>query len=163
MARFEKPSDVARCSFCGKTQQQVGKLIAGPGVYICNECIDLCNDIIEEEGARSRPPEGPTSFGEAGASRVPGRLDAGSGRRVIVARLAADLREWTDWYVAAHVLGRVLGLFEDMPFSTVREVFWTDNALGNGLHDVLLALVRGGVLDRRGEPDEQFRWRGDAP
>ena len=59
MARFEKPSDVAKCSFCGKTQQQVGKLIAGPGVYICNECIDLCNDIIEEEGARSRPPEGP--------------------------------------------------------------------------------------------------------
>ena len=57
----------------------------------------------------------------------------------------------------------VPGLFEDMPFSTLREVFCTDNALGNGLHDVLLALVRGGVLDRRGEPDEQFRWRGDEP
>ena len=37
------------CSFCGKTQRQVRKLIAGPGVYICDECIDLCNEIVEEE------------------------------------------------------------------------------------------------------------------
>jgi ATP-dependent Clp protease ATP-binding subunit ClpX len=37
------------CSFCGKHQHQVGKLIAGPGVYICNECIDLCAQIIAEE------------------------------------------------------------------------------------------------------------------
>ena len=37
------------CSFCGKNQNEVKKLIAGPSVYICNECIDLCNDIIKEE------------------------------------------------------------------------------------------------------------------
>ena len=37
------------CSFCGKNQNEVRKLIAGPSVYICNECIDLCNDIILEE------------------------------------------------------------------------------------------------------------------
>src|SRR5699024_7822739 len=37
------------CSFCGKTQDQVKKIIAGPGVYICNECIDLCKDILDEE------------------------------------------------------------------------------------------------------------------
>jgi ATP-dependent Clp protease ATP-binding subunit ClpA len=37
------------CSFCGKSQKQVKKLIAGPGVYICNECIDLCNEIVAEE------------------------------------------------------------------------------------------------------------------
>ncbi len=41
--------DLLKCSFCGKTQKQVKKLIAGPGVYICDECIDLCNEIIEEE------------------------------------------------------------------------------------------------------------------
>ena len=41
--------DVVKCSFCGKTQQQVIKLIAGPGVYICDQCIDLCNQIVEEE------------------------------------------------------------------------------------------------------------------
>jgi ATP-dependent Clp protease ATP-binding subunit ClpX len=42
-------ADLLKCSFCGKTQKQVKKLIAGPGVYICDECIDLCHEIIEEE------------------------------------------------------------------------------------------------------------------
>ena len=42
-------SDLLKCSFCGQSQKQVLKLIAGPGVYICNECIDLCNEIIDEE------------------------------------------------------------------------------------------------------------------
>lgn len=37
------------CSFCGKSQQQVKKLIAGPGVFICDECIDLCSEILAEE------------------------------------------------------------------------------------------------------------------
>lgn len=49
MAKFVEGSEVVKCSFCGKSQKQVKKLIAGPGVYICDECIDLCNDIIEEE------------------------------------------------------------------------------------------------------------------
>ena len=44
-----KKSDFLKCSFCGKSQNQVRKLIAGPGVYICDECIDLCNEIIDEE------------------------------------------------------------------------------------------------------------------
>ncbi|GCF94491.1 ATP-dependent Clp protease ATP-binding subunit ClpX [Enterococcus florum] len=41
--------DTVRCSFCGKTQEEVKKIVAGPGVYICNECIDLCKEIIDEE------------------------------------------------------------------------------------------------------------------
>ena len=49
MAKFGDGGDLLKCSFCGKSQKQVKKLIAGPGVYICDECIDLCNDIIEEE------------------------------------------------------------------------------------------------------------------
>src|SRR6202165_386494 len=49
MTRIGETSDLLKCSFCGKTQKQVKKLIAGPGVYICDECIDLCNDIIAEE------------------------------------------------------------------------------------------------------------------
>ncbi len=44
-----KKEDFLRCSFCGKSKSQVKKLIAGPGVYICNECVELCNEIIEEE------------------------------------------------------------------------------------------------------------------
>ena len=49
MARIGDGGDLLKCSFCGKSQKQVKKLIAGPGVYICDECIDLCNEIIEEE------------------------------------------------------------------------------------------------------------------
>ncbi len=55
-----------RCSFCGKTQDQVDKLIAGDGVYICNECVKLCNDIIDEEGG---------SFEEEGLPAATGRKE----------------------------------------------------------------------------------------
>ncbi len=51
MAKFGDSGELLKCSFCGKSQKQVKKLIAGPGVYICDECIDLCNEIIEEEFA----------------------------------------------------------------------------------------------------------------
>ncbi|ANY23188.1 MULTISPECIES: ATP-dependent Clp protease ATP-binding subunit ClpX [Gordonia] len=53
MARIGDGGDLLKCSFCGKSQKQVKKLIAGPGVYICDECIDLCNEIIEEELAEN--------------------------------------------------------------------------------------------------------------
>jgi len=49
VARIGDGGDLLKCSFCGKSQKQVKKLIAGPGVYICDECIDLCNEIIEDE------------------------------------------------------------------------------------------------------------------
>ncbi|QIM21285.1 ATP-dependent Clp protease ATP-binding subunit ClpX [Phycicoccus sp. HDW14] len=62
MARVGETSDLLKCSFCGKSQKQVKKLIAGPGVYICDECIDLCNEIIEEELAES---------GELGLDELP--------------------------------------------------------------------------------------------
>jgi ATP-dependent Clp protease ATP-binding subunit ClpX len=53
LTKIGEGSDLLKCSFCGKSQKQVKKLIAGPGVYICDECIDLCNEIIEEELATS--------------------------------------------------------------------------------------------------------------
>ncbi|MDT3767457.1 ATP-dependent Clp protease ATP-binding subunit ClpX [Gleimia hominis] len=49
MTRFADSGELLKCSFCGKSQKQVLKLIGGPGVYICNECIELCNDLIQEE------------------------------------------------------------------------------------------------------------------
>ncbi|MGB0147641.1 MAG: ATP-dependent Clp protease ATP-binding subunit ClpX, partial [Ilumatobacteraceae bacterium] len=52
-AKFGDSGELLKCSFCGKSQKQVKKLIAGPGVYICDECIDLCNEIIEEELSES--------------------------------------------------------------------------------------------------------------
>ena len=72
-------SDLLKCSFCGKSQKQVKKLIAGPGVYICDECIDLCNEIIEEEL---------TDGGDLGLDELPdlpahglGRMSLAAGRR----------------------------------------------------------------------------------
>jgi len=53
VARIGDGADLLKCSFCGKSQKQVKKLIAGPGVYICDECIELCNEIIEEELAEA--------------------------------------------------------------------------------------------------------------
>jgi ATP-dependent Clp protease ATP-binding subunit ClpX len=49
MAIKEEGNDNLFCSFCGKNQKEVTKLIAGPAVYICDECIQLCSEIIEEE------------------------------------------------------------------------------------------------------------------
>ncbi|MCY4067947.1 MAG: ATP-dependent Clp protease ATP-binding subunit ClpX [Acidimicrobiaceae bacterium] len=60
MAKLGEGGELLKCSFCGKSQKQVKKLIAGPGVYICDECIDLCNEIIDEELAESSEED----FGE---------------------------------------------------------------------------------------------------
>ncbi len=49
MARLGDSTTLPKCSFCGKNQRQVRKLIAGPNIYICDECIELCNEILEEE------------------------------------------------------------------------------------------------------------------
>jgi ATP-dependent Clp protease ATP-binding subunit ClpX len=54
LGRRRDPSDQLQCSFCRKSQRQVRKLIAGPGVYICDECIELCNEILEEEQVQGR-------------------------------------------------------------------------------------------------------------
>jgi ATP-dependent Clp protease ATP-binding subunit ClpX len=68
MADREKSQGSLCCSFCGKSQKEVKKLIAGPGVYICDECIDLCNDIIQEERDRE-------VTGQQGAYKVPKPVD----------------------------------------------------------------------------------------
>ena len=54
MAKYDDPK-MLRCSFCDKPQDQVGRLVAGPGVYICDECIELCYEIIEEESSERSP------------------------------------------------------------------------------------------------------------
>lgn len=73
--------------------------------------------------------------------------------------LSEGLADWTDWDAAAFAVGRSLGIFgESETFAQVKGVFWTDNPLGNALHEVLLQLAAAGVLEQREEPDEQFRW-----
>ena len=54
LVRRRDPSDQSRCSFCGRRESRVERLIAGPGVYICDECIELCNEILEEERSQGR-------------------------------------------------------------------------------------------------------------
>jgi ATP-dependent protease Clp ATPase subunit len=65
------------CSFCNKSQSQIGKLVAGPGVYICNECIDLCNQIIAAE--LDRKPAEATEPGRAAGSQNPSTIKAWEG------------------------------------------------------------------------------------
>ncbi|EAO55248.1 ATP-dependent endopeptidase clp ATP-binding subunit clpX [Bacillus thuringiensis serovar israelensis ATCC 35646] len=57
MFKFNDEKGQLKCSFCGKTQTQVRKLVAGPGVYICDECIELCTEIVQEELAKDEEVE----------------------------------------------------------------------------------------------------------
>ena len=74
MARPSDGNEQLLCSFCGKSQRQVKKLIAGPGVYICDECIDLCNEIIDEELTDPGPARSRQPAQAAGDLRRPERL-----------------------------------------------------------------------------------------
>jgi hypothetical protein len=75
-----------------------------------------------------------------------------------MATLQESLNDWTDWDVAAFALGIALGVFEAGTFHRHKGVFWSNNNLGNGLHAALGALGDAGVLERRDEPDDQYRW-----
>ncbi|SDL88828.1 ATP-dependent Clp protease ATP-binding subunit ClpX [Corynebacterium mycetoides] len=75
MSVTQDSSDLLKCSFCGKSQKQVRKLIAGGGVYICDECIELCNEIIEEELAGVQEAESADSEKLPRPSEIVGFLD----------------------------------------------------------------------------------------
>lgn len=70
MAKNEKNEALLRCSFCGKSRDEVKKLIAGPTVYICNECIDLCNDIMKEEWEEEKNQAAPKVLQPKGIKRI---------------------------------------------------------------------------------------------
>ena len=70
MARFGAGREILKCSFCGKSQHQVTKIIAGPGVYICDECIALCNEIIVSETSGHDPVTPPTDGDVEAAARA---------------------------------------------------------------------------------------------
>lgn len=60
MARISDSSDMLKCSFCSKAQKQVSQLIAGPGVYICDECVGVCGEIIAEREAQAASAKEPS-------------------------------------------------------------------------------------------------------
>jgi hypothetical protein len=103
---------IARCSFCTKTNKEVTKLVAGPGVYICDECITLCNDIIANEG--DAPPK-KTDLGYAFAdwsdfmllSLLPGIARTA---RDVVDDLNAQVRRLRDRGVGWEQIGEALGI-----------------------------------------------------
>lgn len=72
--------------------------------------------------------------------------------------LRETLTEWCDWDEAATAYGRSLGIFDGADRRQVIQVVLSDNPLGGGLHAGMMALVEAGVVERREEPDEQFRW-----
>lgn len=72
--------------------------------------------------------------------------------------LSTTLREWTNWDSAGFHLGRALGLFDRPSRVETKHIFWTDNPTGNMLHAMLGELATSGILDRRDEPDDQYRW-----
>lgn len=92
------------CSFCGRAQDQVDKLIAGPGVYICNECVDLCRAILDEDSGSSVPDPSPDALApSAAAARIPVQLVERANRIARAERrLARELgREPTAGEIAA--------------------------------------------------------------
>ena len=94
MAKFGDGGELVKCSFCGKTQKQVKKLIAGPGVYICDECVDLCMDIRRAESSDAEAPE-PTSDQEMAKmkeERLAALNTARQSRREAVHRLDEAVR-----------------------------------------------------------------------
>ena len=68
-------NDRLKCSFCGKTQDQVKKLIAGPEVYICDECVELCNQILDEEFFEGKDKEGEAEGNSAEEKPIPKDLN----------------------------------------------------------------------------------------
>ena len=92
--KWSDDPDVLHCSFCGKSQKQTKKLIAGPGVYICDECIDLCNEIIAEE-----------LFGR------PVRVTLDLPHQLVVGTLYARLRAWAEEAPARGLPGLAADLF----------------------------------------------------
>jgi ATP-dependent Clp protease ATP-binding subunit ClpX len=84
-----------KCSFCGKSQEQVRKLIAGPGVYICDECVDLCNEILDEELYDSRPQPTPTPSKQENGERRKGKS------RIALGQLPKprEIKNYLDEYV----------------------------------------------------------------
>ena len=75
-------AELVNCSFCGKRQDEVRKLIGGPGVHICDECVDLCNDILAERG--DHEGESSTSADDRSPSRIPALIWLASGLLVVL-------------------------------------------------------------------------------
>src|SRR5437879_2769475 len=169
MARLGE-SDLVKCSFCGKSQKQVKKLIAGPGVYICDECIDLCNDIIEEELAESSEikfdelpkPKEISSFlddyviGQEHAKTILSvavyrhyqRVHTGAYHDPDVELAKSNILLWGPTGCGKTLLAQTLARMLNVPFATADATALTEAGyVGEDVENILLKLIQAADYD----------------
>jgi len=162
--------DLVKCSFCGKSQKQVKKLIAGPGVYICDECIDLCNDIIEEELAGDaevrfdelpKPPEidrflGDFVIGQDRAKKILSvavynhykRIQAGTGPDTDVELSKSNILLLGPTGCGKTLLAQTLARMLNVPFAIADATALTEAGyVGEDVENILLKLIQSADYD----------------
>ena len=118
MAKFGDTAELIKCAFCGKSQKQVKKLIAGPGVHICDECIELCNEIVDEEFGQSA---------EVGLEELP---------------IPRDIRAFLDEYV----VGQEQAKKNEELYNNIREYISKTNKANKYEFVLGYSKVGGGIL-----------------
>src|SRR5919197_465853 len=140
MAKFGD-SDLLKCSFCGKSQKQVKKLIAGPGVYICDECIDLCNEIIDEELAA------PPSF-ELESLPKPKEIHAVLNEDVGVELQKSNILLLGPTGCGKTLLAQTLARILNVPFAIADATALTEAGyVGEDVENILLKLIQAADFD----------------
>ena len=105
-----KTKSLLRCTFCGKSQEEVEKLIAGPSVFICDECVGLCNEILAEEGTSPKPVRVPRDPREVTTSELTAQLkNAGQLTADLDQRLKKTVDELRSRGYTWAQIGKVLG------------------------------------------------------
>jgi ATP-dependent Clp protease ATP-binding subunit ClpX len=170
VARIGDGGDLLKCSFCGKSQKQVKKLIAGPGVYICDECIDLCNEIIEEELTESsdvsfdslpKPREiyeflDSYVIGQDGAKKTLSvavynhykRVQAGGGEKEPVELAKSNIMLLGPTGCGKTLLAQTLAKMLNVPFAIADATALTEAGyVGEDVENILLKLIQAADYD----------------
>jgi ATP-dependent Clp protease ATP-binding subunit ClpX len=170
MAKFGDGGELLKCSFCGKSQKQVKKLIAGPGVYICDECIDLCNEIIEEELSETtelefdelpKPREiyeflNDYIVGQDSAKKILSvavynhykRVQAGSGADVDVELAKSNIMLIGPTGCGKTLLAQTLARMLNVPFAIADATALTEAGyVGEDVENILLKLIQAADFD----------------
>ena len=147
MARAHETTDLLTCSFCGKSQKQVKKLIAGGGVFICDECIELCNEIIEEELAKSSKPQEDQTTGLPRPSEIAAFLDKYVVGQDEAKRILA-VAVYNHYKRVRAEDARTLARLLDVPFAIADATSLTEAGyVGEDVENILLKLLQAADFD----------------
>src|SRR5699024_7429296 len=170
MFKFNEEKGQLKCSFCGKSQDQVRKLVAGPGVYICDECIELCTEIVEEELGTEEATEfeelpKPREINETLADYVIGQEDAKKNlsvavynhyKRINTTKNSADDVELAKSNIAMlgptgsgkTLLAQTLARILNVPFAMADATSLTEAGyVGEDVENILLKLIQAADYD----------------